>query len=122
MGKKILVVDDEADILKVVSFRLAKKGYEVLEATDGPEALEIIKNKKPDLVLLDLALPTMSGYEVCKKVKEDEKLKHIPILFLTAIHVDDIQKKMKGYRADGYLIKPFEPEDMIKKVEKFIRR
>ena len=122
MGKKILVVDDEADILKVVSFRLAKKGYEVLEATDGPEALDVIRNKKPDLVLLDLALPTMSGYEVCKKVKEDEKLKHIPILFLTASHVDDIQKKMKGYKADGCLVKPFEPEDMLKKVEKFIGR
>ena len=121
MPKKILIVDDEIDILKVVTFRLKKAGYEVLTAVNGKEALDSIRDKRPDLILLDLRLPIMDGYEVCRQVKTDETLKNIPIIFLTASQAEKIKEKVKGFDAEDYLIKPFEPEDLLKKVKKFIK-
>ncbi len=120
MPKKILIVDDEIDILKVVTFRLKKAGYEVLTAVNGKEALDSIRDKRPDLILLDLRLPIMDGYEVCRQVKTDETLKNIPIIFLTASQAERIKEKVKGYDAEDYLIKPFEPEELLEKVKKFI--
>jgi len=118
--KKIVVVDDELDILKVVSFRLEKAGYEILTAVDGPKALDLIRKEKPDLILLDIALPGMDGYEVCRKVKSDAALRNIPVIFLTASQVDRIKEKQSDSPADDFLIKPFEPEKLIAKIKKFI--
>ena len=80
-AKKILVVDDEPDILSVIAFRLKKSGYEIVTAGDGKETLDLMQNWKPDLILLDIQLPVMDGYEVCRRIKADEELKHIPIVF-----------------------------------------
>ncbi len=117
--KKILVVDDEPDILKTVSFRLEKASYEILTATNGQEALNLVWEKRPDLILLDLALPGIDGYEVCKRLRADETLKNIPIIFLTASQPYRIKEKVKGFDADDYLIKPFEAEELLAKVKKF---
>ena len=120
MAKKILAVDDEPDILKVVIFRLKKIGYEVITAIDGKEALDLAERERPDLILLDLRLPIINGYEVCQKIKADEKLKKIPVILLTASTSSEFAEKMKEYQADDYLVKPFEPEELLTKIKKFI--
>ena len=114
--KKILIVDDEPDILKLTSLRLKKLGYDVLTAVDGKEALDAIRSETPDLVLLDLLLPIMDGAEVCKRVKNDKKLRHIPIILFTA-HSDTMTaEKAKSFGADGYIVKPFDPEELMNKI------
>lgn len=120
MAKKILVVDDEPDILKIVVFRLKKLGYEVTTASNGQEALDFIQKIKPDLVVLDLIMPVVDGYEVCKQVKADEKLRHIPVILLTASFTGELADKAEKLGADDYLMKPFDPEELLTKVKKFI--
>ncbi len=121
MAKRILVVDDEPDILQVTSFRLKKAGYEVLTAIDGREAMDLIKKEPLDLILLDLVLPQVTGYEVCKWVKADDKLKEIPVILFTASAVHDVTEKASQTGAQDYIVKPFEPEELLAKVKKFIK-
>lgn len=115
--KKILFVDDETDLLKVLSMRLRKDGYEVFGAADGGEALEMARSKEPDLILLDVHLPVMNGDAVARILKKDGKAKTIPIILISA-DVATLEAKFKECGADGYLTKPIETrdlEDMIKK-------
>jgi len=120
MRKKVLIADDEEDILKLVAFRLDKAGYAVMTAANGREALDLAKKEKPDLILLDLRMPVMDGYELCRMLKSDERLKDIPVIFLTASSAVVVEQKTKEYRAEGYLIKPFKPEELLEKVKRFI--
>ncbi|MDD1777293.1 MAG: response regulator [Candidatus Helarchaeota archaeon] len=118
MAKKILVVDDEPDLLKVVTFRLKKIGYDIIEATDGQKAIALIQEHRPDLILLDLRLPVIDGWEVCRRVKSDDQLKHIPIVLLTAsAHNLEMTKELK---AEDFLVKPFEPEELLAIIKKYI--
>ena len=118
--KKILFVDDEPDILMLASIRLKKLGYDVVMAVNGKEALDAIRSEKPDLVLLDLILPVMNGADVCKKIKYDEKLKHIPIILFTC-HCDLMTAgKAKKIGADDYIIKPFDPKELRDKIENIL--
>lgn len=119
MAKKILFVDDEPDVLAVVTFRLKKAGYEIVSAVNGQEALDLAGKVNPDLVLLDLRLPIISGEEVCRKIKSDDKLKHIPVILFTA-SIDNMEDKVKGAGADDFITKPFDPEQLIQKIKKFI--
>lgn len=119
-SKKILIVDDELDILRLTSLRLKKLGYDVITATDGKEALDSIRDNAPDLVLLDIILPVMSGTNVCKKIKDDEQLKHIPVILFTASSNIMTAEKAKKLRADDYIVKPFDPGELAKKVEKML--
>jgi len=116
MAKRILIVDDEPDVLKLAEFRLRKWGYEIITAFDGQKGLELIRNEKPDLVLLDLRLPNTDGIEVCRQVKNDKELKHIPIILFTATADIAVAEVAKEYGADDYLVKPYEPEQLLKKV------
>jgi CheY-like chemotaxis protein len=120
MAKKILFVDDEPDLLTVATFRLKKSGYEVSTAVNGQEALDFVAQNPPDLILLDLRLPLVSGYEVCQRIKADEKLKKIPVILFTASATRDLSEKAKELGADDYLIKPFEAEVLLEKVKKFL--
>ncbi len=120
MPKKILIVDDEPDILKVVQFRLSRRGYEVILATNGKEALEKIAQEKPDLVLLDVIMPVLDGLEVCKRLKEDESLKKIPVVMLTAQGTVN-EEKLLSTHADGWIKKPFDPEELFQAVERFLK-
>ena len=121
MLKTILVVDDEPAIVKVVSFRLKKAGYNVVSAADGQEGLDLIGKIKPDLILLDLRLPVLDGFQVCQKVKADESLKAIPIIIFTASSTgENIDSRYKEVGADDYLIKPFEPEVLLEKIRKLL--
>jgi CheY-like chemotaxis protein len=119
MAKKILFVDDEPDVMRVALFRLKKAGYEVTTAVNGQEALDLVQQIIPDLLLIDIRIPIFTGLEVCKKVKSDEKLKHIPVILFTA-SVQDMDTKVKEVGADGYLLKPFNPEQLLEKVKNFL--
>jgi len=121
MAKKILVVDDEPDVVKVVSFRLKKAGYEVFTADNGKKGLDSVTDNRPDLVLLDLRMPVMSGYDVCKQIKSDDKLKNIPVILLTASGAGTIANSAKEYNADDYIVKPFNPEELLEKVKKYLK-
>ena len=117
--KKILVVDDDPDILTVLKLRLKKAGYEVMVAANGEEALDLIKKETPELVLLDLLLPGIQGEEVCKQIKQDDKLKKIPVILFTA-SVSDIESRVKKIGADDFIEKPFEAENLLAKIKKFV--
>ena len=120
MPKKILVADDEADFLKVVIARLAKRGYEVISAANGKEAVELIQQHHPDLILLDFKMPHMDGEQVCQWVKANEQFKKIPVLFMTASTEFFARDIMKQSLAVGYLVKPFEPNDLFERVQKLV--
>jgi DNA-binding response OmpR family regulator len=120
MARKILVVDDETELLKALTIRLKTSGYEVITAQDGQEGLEKAKSLNPDLIVLDILMPKMDGYEVCRLLKFDEKYKSIPIIMLTA-KAQDIDKVMgKKVGADDYITKPFETQDLIDKIKKHL--
>jgi two-component system alkaline phosphatase synthesis response regulator PhoP len=111
--KKILVVDDEIHILRIVKYKLESAGYQVLTALDGTEALNIAREESPSLIFLDIMMPGMSGYEVCKELKNDPKTKDIIIIMLTAKGQET--DKIKGLEAgvDEYITKPFSPQDLL---------
>lgn len=119
MAKKILVVDDEIDIAKVTSARLKKLGYEVTNAFSGEEALDFLNKGAFDLVLLDILLPGIQGYDVCRQIKNSDKLKNIPVIFFTAT-VTKIPEAVKEFGADDYITKPFEVEDLIRIIKKYL--
>jgi two-component system, OmpR family, alkaline phosphatase synthesis response regulator PhoP len=117
---RILIADDEPDILKVVNYRLTKAGYEVFMATNGKEALERIKEVKPDLILLDFSMPLMNGDEVCKQIKADPEMKHIPVVLMTASTEKVEYEYIKAIGFNDKIIKPFEADDLLGMVKKYI--
>ncbi len=119
MKHKILVVDDEPDILHEVSFILEKKGFEVITAEDGQQALDRVKDNRPDLIVLDLWLPLVDGIQVGQTLKGCEQTKDIPIILLTA-SADNIEMKVKEALVDDYLLKPFDYHELLSKVESFL--
>ncbi len=122
MRSKILIVDDETDILTLLEYNLDKAGFEVISAKDGPEAIELTRKKKPDLIILDIMLPSMEGTEVCKIIKKDEATGHIPVIMLTAKgeEVDRIVGLELG--AEDYITKPFSPREFILRVKAVLKR
>ncbi len=121
MTKKILVADDEPDVLRVIQLRLSKRGYEVILAADGQEAWEKINQEKPDLVLLDYLMPFLDGLEVCKRMKENEGLKRILAVIMTASLGAVTDQTLLLVHADGRLLKPFEPEELFQIIERFLK-
>ncbi|MFQ5681299.1 MAG: response regulator [Candidatus Omnitrophota bacterium] len=119
---KILIVDDDADIRDVLNITLAAEGYDVCEAADGEEALERIKEDIPDLIVLDYMMPRMDGRRVCREIKKDILLAHLPILMLTG--KGDVADKVGGIEAgaDDYIVKPFEPQELLARIKMTIRR
>lgn len=118
---KILVVDDSPFIVEIIETILKDSGFEVITADDGEKALNRAKNDLPDLIVLDLMLPKMNGYEVCKILKNDELYKAIPIIMLTARVNDEDAVKGKQAGADAYMGKPFELDDLVAKVRELIQ-
>jgi len=121
-GQKVLVVEDEPDISKLVSYHLTQERYKVLAAEDGERALKIIERDKPNLVILDLMLPGLSGMEVCRILRDRPDTAKLPILMLTAkaSEVDRVIGLEMG--ADDYLAKPFSPREMVARVRAILRR
>lgn len=120
--KKILVVDDETQLVDMIKMRLEANNYEVITANDGQEALQKARSQSPDLIILDLMLPKLDGYKVCRMLKFDEKYKSIPIIMLTA-RVQETDKKMgEEVGAEAYIIKPFESQALLSKIEELLEK
>lgn len=118
----ILVVEDEQDILDLVDFNLRQAGFKVIKATSGVDGLREAKNHKPDLVVLDLMLPGMDGKEVCRRIRQDESIRNLPILMLTALASET--DRIIGFEigADDYMPKPFSPRELVLRVQAILRR
>lgn len=118
--QKILVVDDEPNIVELVQFHLQKEGYKVITGNDGLEAISAIRNQQPDLVVLDVMLPKLDGFEVCKQLRLEQN--NIPVIMLTA--KDDEISRVLGLEigADDYITKPFSPRELIARIKTIFRR
>jgi DNA-binding response OmpR family regulator len=120
-SKKILIVDDEEDIRRTLEMRFKSKGYDVLTAADGEEALGKARTISPDIMLLDIMLPKIDGWAVCMKLKTDPKYKHIPIVLLSAL-IEKSTETEKGIELGDYLMaKPFEFEALLQQVERLLQ-
>lgn len=117
---KILVAEDENDILELITFTLKYGGHEVITSSNGADALELTRVEKPDLVLLDVRMPRMTGYEVCQNLKSDERTKLIPVVFLSA-KGQEVEVNT-GYEvgAVDYILKPFAPEILLENLEEIL--
>jgi two-component system alkaline phosphatase synthesis response regulator PhoP len=113
MPKKIMVVDDEPYIARVIKFKLEQEGYIVISANDGITGLNKIREEKPDLVLLDVMMPGMTGYEVCQKIKGDAELAGIPVVILTAKGQERDREQGFSMGASDYITKPFSPNRLL---------
>ena len=113
---KILVVDDEIYIVHILDFSLGMEGYEVLTALDGEQALEKARAEHPDLVVLDIMMPKLDGYETCKMLKADPKTKDIPVILLSAKDRNVDQKVGFEVGADDYITKPFSPRKLVERI------
>ena len=120
MPKKILIVDDEEDIAFSVARRLTAVGYEVICAEDGVEGLRRAQTENPDLILLDLMLPKMDGYKVCRLLKFDERYKQIPIIMLSARSQQDDIALGRETGAECYMTKPFDSGELLEKIKEFV--
>jgi len=122
MTKKILIVEDEQVILELLSEIFGDLGdYEILYAKDGKEALRIAREDNPDIILLDILLPKVSGYEVCKSIKSDRTMSRIKILILSGMAQNSDWQKAQEVGADGYITKPFDSIALVEKVEELLR-
>ncbi|HEV8198933.1 MAG TPA: response regulator [Candidatus Polarisedimenticolia bacterium] len=122
MSQTILVVDDEKDIVDLMRYNLVQAGFRVVSAFDGQQALDLARRERPDLVVLDLMLPTLPGTEVARLLRQEEKTRSIPIVMLTArgSEVDRIVGFELG--ADDYVVKPFSPRELVLRVQAILRR
>lgn len=119
---KILVVDDEIHIRTLLKITLEMVGYEVDIAADGQEALERIEAQIPDLILLDIKMPNLNGWQVCERVKTDEKTKHVPIIMVTAFGQKEARQRSFDLGADEFIPKPFETQALLETVKKLLDR
>ena len=116
MGR-VLVVDDEPDVLLLCRLNLEVRGHELLEATEGASALELAREHRPDVIVLDLMLPGMDGYEVLETLRREEATAEIPVLVLTAKSLRADRERSRGLGAAAFLTKPFLPDDLCELVE-----
>ncbi len=120
MPKRILLADDEADIVTIVSMRLKANGYEVISANDGETALKLAKQESPDLLILDLMMPKLDGFKVCRLLKFDRRYKAIPIMMLTARAQPEDLKLATECGADAYMTKPLDAQGFLKKIAELL--
>jgi DNA-binding response OmpR family regulator len=120
--KTILIVDDEKQLVSLVKLHMEMAGYEVLSAKDGEEALEIVRKESPDLIILDLMIPKIDGWEVCRRIRAESKVGNIPIIMLSAR--TETEDKLKGYECgtDDYVTKPFSPRELVARVKRVLAR
>ncbi len=118
--KKVLIVDDEKNLVSLVALHMNMAGYLVSYAYDGYSALDIAKSQKPDVIILDIMLPKLNGLVVCRKLKEAEETRHIPIIILSALI--ETEDKFMGFNAgaDDYITKPFSPRELLARVKRML--
>lgn len=116
MANKLLLADDSITIQKVVELILAEEDFEIRTAGNGEEALAVMRSFGPDIVLADIEMPKMNGYQLCEKIKQDPSTSSIPVILLTGAFEPVDEELAKQVRADDYLIKPFESQELISKI------
>ncbi len=121
-GKLILMIEDDEEMLALNELILEKEGYRVLSATGGVAGLEVLRNNRVDLILLDIMMEDMDGWEVLSRIKGDERFKSIPVIMLTARHYQEDEQETARYAEyfEGYIVKPFVVEDLIKEVKRVL--
>ena len=119
--KKVLIVDDEPNIVISLEFLMAQNGFHVRKAKSGEEALEIVSEYMPDLILLDIMLPFRSGFEVCQIIRSKKEFENIKIIMLTAKGREADIERGKAAGADSYIIKPFSTKDLVDKVRELLK-
>ena len=119
---KILIAEDEPDIRALIQFTLQFAGYEVVATKNGLEAFETALEVIPDLIMMDIRMPQMTGYEACEKIKKEDAIKHIPVVFLSAKGQEQEIKTGLNLGAVEYLLKPFAPDDLTKRVQELLEQ
>ena len=120
MSKCILVVEDQADNRRILRDMLSNAGYELIEAESGEEALTAVEAKRPDLILMDIQLPVMDGYEATRRIRSKAELKSIPIIAVTSYALSGEDKKARDAGCDEYVPKPFSPRHLLAKIRNFL--
>ena len=120
MTQRILVVEDQEDNRRIVRDLLSASGYQLVEATTGEEGLKLAASEKPDLILMDIQLPGMDGYEVTRRIKANPQLNHIPIIVVTSYALSGDDKKAFDAGCNGYVTKPFSPRVLLAKIREFL--
>jgi two-component system alkaline phosphatase synthesis response regulator PhoP len=120
--KRILVVDDEIYIVHILEFTLTMEGYDVITAADGEEALRKVRDDRPDLVVLDIMMPKMDGYEVCRRLRQDEEAQGLPVILLSAKGRPIDRETGLEVGADDYIVKPFSPRRLLEKIKDLLQR
>lgn len=118
--KRVVVVDDEVPIARMLKIRLEAQGYEVSLAHDGKHGLDLIQSNHPDLVILDIVLPVIDGFKVCRILKFDATYQNIPVIMLTARSAEESKRLGQQMGADAYFTKPFEPDQLLRKIDELI--
>lgn len=121
MSKRILIIEDQLDNRQIMHDVLAASGYESLEAITGEEGLAMAEREKPDLILMDIQLPGMDGYEVTRRIKANAALNHIPIIAVTSYALSGDDQKAFAAGCDGYLTKPVSPRVLLRKIKQYLR-
>ena len=120
MSKRILVVEDQEDNRQIVRDLLTANDYEMTEAENGEEALAAVAKDRPDLILMDIQLPVIDGYEAARRIKADPTLRHIPIIAVTSYALSGDEAKALAAGCDGYIAKPFSPRQLLAKIREFL--
>ena len=120
MSKRVLVVEDQPDNRQIIRDMLAPDDYEITEAENGEQALAAIAKQRPDLILMDIQLPIMDGYEATRLIKTDPNLRSIPIIAVTSYALSGEEKKARAAGCDDYVPKPFSPRQLLAKIRQYI--
>jgi len=120
MANRVLIADDQANLLISLEYLLQREGYEVSLARDGDQAMELIRQQQPDLVVIDATMPGQSGFELCQQVRADSGLRHIRIVMLSARARETDIAKGKALGADAYIVKPFSTGDLVNQVRQLL--
>ena len=113
MGKRLVIIEDEADIVELVRYNFQKEGFEVRSFTRGKEGLEDLRRNSADLVILDIMLPDIDGFEVCRRLKAHEQTRSVPVVMLTALSQEENRRKGMECGAVDYMVKPFDPDKLM---------
>ena len=120
MAKRILVIEDTEDNRQIIRDLLSSVGYELIEATDGAEGVALAQSQHPDLILMDIQLPEMDGYEATRRIRAIPELARVPIVAVTSYALSGDEAKTREAGCDGYVAKPFSPRELLAKVREFL--
>ncbi len=119
---RVLIIEDNLTLLDGIAFELEMRGYTPMQAMDGQEALQMLETERPDIIVSDIAMPNMDGYQLLENVRKNENIRDLPIIFLTAFDSKNAMRLAKELGVDDYLVKPFQPEDLVLAIENKLKR